>query len=118
MPTTGAILGRPICGGGKYEEASGKFLKAFELFASQHPSISSNPSDPSNSPKDLKQAAQYMNDYGVAMVQSQHADEALAGFEKALKIDPGLYAAWLGLGAAYNLKRGLGNVNKNIFSNS
>ena len=67
---------------GKYEEASGKFLKAFELFASQHPSISSNPSDPSNSPKDLKQAAQYMNDYGVAMVQSQHADRLWLGLRR------------------------------------
>jgi Flp pilus assembly protein TadD len=88
---------------GKYEEASGKFLKAYELFSSQKGI--GNLSDLSNlSPKDLKQAAQYMNDYGVAMVQSQHADEALAGFEKALKIDPTLYASWLGLGAAYNLK--------------
>jgi len=91
---------------GKYEEASGKFLKAYELFSSQKGL--GNLSDLGNlsnlTPKDLKQAAQYMNDYGVAMVQSGHADEALAGFEKALKIDPTLYAAWLGLGAAYNLK--------------
>jgi len=89
---------------GKYQDSAGKFLKAYELFIVQHPSISSNPSDPSNSPKDLKQAAQYMNDYGVSMVQLQRGDEALAGFEKALKIDPTLYAAWLGLGASYNIK--------------
>ena len=99
---------------GKYEEASGKFLKAYDLFSSQK-GLSSL-SDLSNlTPKDLKQAAQYMNDYGVAMVQSQHADEALAGFEKALKIDPGLYAAWLGLGAAYNLK-GDSEMSIKIFS--
>lgn len=38
------------------------------------------------------------------MVQLQRGDEALEGFRKALKIDPTLYAAWLGLGAAYNIK--------------
>ena len=91
---------------GKYEEASGKFLKAYELFSSQKGLDSLSDLSKLNilSEKDRRQAAQYMNDYGVAMVQSQHADEALAGFEKALKIDQALYAAWLGLGASYNLK--------------
>ncbi|MDZ7587603.1 MAG: tetratricopeptide repeat protein, partial [Patescibacteria group bacterium] len=99
---------------GKYEDSAGKFLKAYELFIAQHPAISPDsfdssrllqvPLSSSNSPKDLRQAAQYMNDYGVSMVQLQKGDEALAGFEKALKIDPSLYAAWLGLGASYNIK--------------
>ncbi|MBI5356704.1 tetratricopeptide repeat protein [Candidatus Collierbacteria bacterium] len=91
---------------GKYEESAGKFLKAFDLFSAQKGiSDLSNLSSLSNlNEKDRHQAAQYMNDYGVSMVQLQRGDEALAGFEKALTIDPTLYAAWLGLGAAYNLK--------------
>lgn len=89
---------------GKYEESAGKFLKAFELYILQNPEVVEGGKSREAGSRSARQAAQYMNDYGVSMVQLQRGDEALAGFEKALKIDPGLYAAWLGLGASYNIK--------------
>lgn len=75
---------------GLYDDASGKFLKAFEL-------------SQIGSDEDKKKSAQYMNDYGVSMVQLGRAKEALDAFEKSLELRPDSYSAQLGLGAAKNV---------------
>lgn len=76
---------------GMYEEASGKFLNAFELNGAEHA-------------EKLEQSAQYMNDYGVTMVQLGHGQEAIDAFEKSLELNPDSYSAQLGLGAAKNVE--------------
>jgi Flp pilus assembly protein TadD len=108
-------LGTANLRAGRFDSAKDKFLTAYELLAAETGlppyavlSNLSNLSSLSNlSEKTLRQAAQYLNDYGVCLVQLNRGDEALAAFQKSLLIDPDLYAARLGLGAAYNL---LGNI--------
>ena len=108
-------LGTANLRAGRFDSAKDKFLKAYELLASelklpdyQAPLDSFASLAPLNSSaKSLKQAAQYLNDYGVCLVQLGRGDEALAAFQKSLAIDPTLYAARLGLGAAYNLQNNI-----------
>ena len=105
-------LGTANLRAGRFDSAKDKFLTAYSLLAAELNLPAYNlPLDSfvslaalDSSPKSLKQAAQYLNDYGVCLVQLGRGDEALASFQKSLLIDPTLYAARLGLGAAYNLQ--------------
>ena len=105
-------LGTANLRAGRFDSAKDKFLTAYSLLAAELNLPAYNlPLDSfvslaalDSSPKSLKQAAQYLNDYGVCLVQLGRGDEALAAFQKSLLIDPTLYAARLGLGAAYNLQ--------------
>lgn len=103
----------------RFDPAKDKFLTAYSLLAAElglppyEGLRPSDPSDPSLSSlhglpeKSRRQAAQYLNDYGVCLVQLNRGDEALEAFQKSLAIDPTLYAARLGLGAAYNLQNNI-----------
>jgi len=102
----------------RFDQAKDKFLKAYTLLAAETGlppyenlgalSDLSNLSSLSNlSDKSRRQAAQYLKDYGVCLVQLGRGDIALEAFQKSLAIDPTLYAARLGLGAAYNLQNNI-----------
>lgn len=100
-------LGTAYLRSGDYEHASKQFERAFTLYQEQYPIIKKfvnhELADASVLPEVRKQAAQYLNDFGVSMVQLGRGQEAKEAFERSLAIDPTLYAAKLGLGAAENL---------------